>query len=168
MKRYDSGKVELPPIAGEAASGELIFYEVDRSGPSFEGRVFVNNVKAGVGTPMDAASGFVGLFTVFGHGGCVGDEGHCDVAQPTDDPFELRQPEGLPPLTKTVPLSREALKQLTGPTFTVTVVAVEPGEDGPVASETLGFDSWRLATYEEHGGEADPGGLAPSPAAGPG
>ena len=99
-------------------------------------------------SPREPAEGFVGVFTVFGHGGCVGDEGHCDVETNLGDPFELRLPRGLAPVTKAVELSAEAVKRLTGEQFTVTVVAVEPSEQGPRESDALEFEGWRLATYE--------------------
>jgi hypothetical protein len=51
-------------------------------------------------------------------------------------------------MTKTVPLSSEALQHLAGDDFTVTVVPAEPSEKGPKATDTLAFESWRVATYE--------------------
>ncbi len=138
----------MPPISPRADSGELIFYGVDRSGPSYEARVFLNNTRAGLDTPLELSHGFVGTFTIFGHGGCVGDEGHCDREAAHTDPFDLRLPQGLPPMTKTVPLSEEALQHLAGEDFTVTVVPAEPGESGPKATDAFSFESWRVATYE--------------------
>jgi hypothetical protein len=148
MKRYDSKPIPLPPISPQADAGDIIFYGVGREGASYEARVFLNNTKADVDTPRELSEGFVGVFTVFGHGGCVGDEGHCDRPEASADPFDLRLPQGLVPLTKTVMLSAEALKRLTGDDFTVTVVAVEPSDKGPAPSEALEFESWRLAAYE--------------------
>lgn len=148
MRRYDSGEVPLPPIAENADSGELIFYGVERRGASYEARVFVNNRQAALDTPRELADGYAGRFTVFGHGGCVGDSGHCDHAVEEDPAFELRLPQGLPGITKTVPLSAEAVRRLQGDTFTVTVIAAGPSDNGPVASDEMGIESWRLATYE--------------------
>ena len=63
--------------------------------------MFLNNTKADVDTPREINEGFVGIFTIFGHGGCVGDEGgHCEVQTSPGDPFDLRLPRGLPPVTK--------------------------------------------------------------------
>ena len=149
MKRYDSKKVPVPPTSPRAESGELIFYGVDRSGPSYEARVFINNTRADLDTPLELSRGFVGAFTIFGHGGCVGDEGHCDRHPEQTDPFDLRLPQGLPAMTKTVPLSAEALQHLAGAAdFTVTVVPVEPSEKGAKATDAFAFESWRVATYE--------------------
>jgi hypothetical protein len=148
MKRYDSKPTALPPVAERADGGAIIFYGVERSGPSFEAVVFINNTKAGVDTPRELIHGYVGVFTVFGHGGCVGEAGHCDSAHEAPGGFDLRLPQGLPTTTKTVALDKDALTRLRGEEFTVTVVPVEPSAGGPKASEELEFESWRLAIYE--------------------
>src|SRR4051812_43189338 len=46
---------------------------------SFEGRIFLNNPKADYTTPRNRENGYAGAFHIFGHGGCLGDPGHCDV-----------------------------------------------------------------------------------------
>ena len=56
---------------------DLEFHGVDHSKASFEGRLFINNPDAGPDTPTGDES-YVGSFWVFGHGGCAGDEGHCE------------------------------------------------------------------------------------------
>ena len=115
---------------GEAFSrADLIFYGVDHSGPSYEARVFLNNPeRASRDTPRDPAAGYAGSFTVFGHGGCFGDDGHCDVPS-GPDAFDLRPPHPLTPYTRTLILPREAVEALSGDSVTVTLVAVEPGRE---------------------------------------
>src|SRR5690348_16357380 len=54
---------------------DLIFEGVDHSGPSFEGRVFLNNPNATADTPATAENGYAGSFHIFGHGICLGDVG---------------------------------------------------------------------------------------------
>ena len=54
------------------------FYGIDVRGPSYEGRVYVNNRDADQNTPLDESSGYVGSYHIFGHDGCWGDEGHCE------------------------------------------------------------------------------------------
>jgi hypothetical protein len=149
MQRYQSKPERIPPVAAAAATGQIIFYGVDRSGPSFEGRVFVNAPDANLETPRTDLEGFAGVFTVFGHGGCVGGPGHCDPDITPDPDFELRQPQGLPPVIKTVNLPKSIIDRLrTVDSTTVTVVPVEPSDDGPAVSHALDFDSWRLTIYE--------------------
>jgi tyrosinase len=77
-------ELELPTGAArpEHARADLTFYGLDHSGPSYEVRVFFNHRDAGPDTPLTAQAGFAGRFAVFGHGGCFGDEGHCDLQPP--------------------------------------------------------------------------------------
>jgi tyrosinase len=100
---------EDDPIVSRA---DLVLFGVDHSGDSYEGRVFLNNPDADVDTPRDPAHGYAGSFTVFGHGGCYGEEGHCDPGQRTTDAFDRRPPHPLTPFTKTVVVS-EALRRVT-------------------------------------------------------
>ncbi len=149
MDRFTSRPLDLPgPAAREAFyRADLIFEGVDHSGPSYEARIFLNNPEAGPDTPRDADSGYAGSFTIFGHGGCVGEEGHCDPATRTTDAFDLRAPHPLEPITKTVQITR-ALRGTGGETMTVTVVPVVPHADGARTEDVLEFARIRLATYE--------------------
>ena len=150
MARYSTSKpLDLPPrdAGAEGRRADLIFYGVDHLGPSYTGRVFLGNEKAGVDTPLDPANGYAGHFTVFGHNGCAGDPGHCDVPDEAPDPFDHGLPHPLTPLTVTVEVS-EALQRVKGRKVSVTVVPVEPHPDGPRLSDALHFESVRLVTYE--------------------
>ena len=60
---------------------DLELYGIDHSGPSYEGRVFLNNPRADENTALDIKNGYAGSYNIFGHGGCLGDLGHCDVKQ---------------------------------------------------------------------------------------
>ena len=70
-----------PPAPRKAGSprADLVFSGVDHSQTSYEVRVFLNNPTADASTPRTAEHGYAGRFVVFGHGGCFGDEGHCEV-----------------------------------------------------------------------------------------
>jgi tyrosinase len=98
---------------------------------------------------MEQASGYAGSFCVFGHGGCFGDEGHCDVPTGPPDPFDRRSPHQLTPQTKVLRLPAPVVDRLTtaaeGETITVTVVAETPGDAG---NGVLAFDTIRLLTYQ--------------------
>jgi len=60
---------------------DIEFHGVDHSGVSYEGRVFLNNPRANAKTPKTLEYGYVGSYHIFGHGGCFGDIGHCDVVK---------------------------------------------------------------------------------------
>ena len=94
-------EIELPggDDRPELARADLTFYGLDHSGPSYQVRVFFNNPNAGPDTPLIAGEGFVGRFSVFAHGGCFGEEGHCEVRPPVS-PFDRRQPHPLVPIAR--------------------------------------------------------------------
>lgn len=159
MDRYDTDQpLPLSPtvLEGQFSAADLVFYDVDHSGPSFEALVFLNRPEADLQTPLDLDAGFAGSFVIFGHGGCFGDEGHCDVPTFYKDPFDDRPLHSLTPHTKLVDVS-EALKRIgKGPDHLhVTVLAMVPGEEGPQLSDSLFFSAMRLLTYDSPEADGD-------------
>lgn len=150
MDRYLSDPLPLSPgvIAGEFDAAQLIFYDVDHSGPSFRALAFLNAPEVGIETPEDRDRGFAGSFVIFGHGGCVGDEGHCDVPSEEKDTFDSRALHPLTPQTKTIDVSA-ALKRIhaDGDHLQVTVLALVPGAEAAELRDVLHFSSMRLVTY---------------------
>jgi hypothetical protein len=148
MQTFMSPAIENP-AGGEHTDfsrADLIFYGVDHSGPSFEARIYFNNPEANLGTARDDASHYAGSFTVFGHAGCAGDAGHCDVPSGPKDPFDRRPPHALIPQTKTV-IVTDALRKISDPQVTITVVPVRPGAGGAEVVDALKFDRYTLLTY---------------------
>lgn len=150
MNRFVSEPLEIPQRepGEEFSRADLVFYGIDHSGPSYEGLVFIDNPDAGVDTARDPSVGYVGSFSVFAHGGCYGDVGHCDV-KPRDDPFDVRPPHPLTPWTRTLILPEEAVRALEAKTITVTVVPVVAGAKGPEATDALTIDRVRLVAYAD-------------------
>ena len=155
MQRFVSPPLEVPVLdEGEAVGrADLVFYGVDHSGPSYEARVFVNRPDADEETPLDAQEGYVGSFTVFGHAGCYGDEGHCLPEQRFGDEFDQRPPHPLEPWTKTV-IGNDALKRAIQDSsvteVTVTVVPVAPALEGDEPpDDPMRFDEVRVLAYED-------------------
>jgi hypothetical protein len=149
MERYDSTRLPLSPAvrAGEFEAAQLIFYDVDHSGRSFEAAVFLNTSDVSANTPLDAAHGFAGSFVIFGHGGCVGDEGHCEVPGDEKDLFDSRPLHALTPQTKTVDISAALKQGSSSDALQVTVLAIVPGEQQPELADLLQFSAMRLVTY---------------------
>jgi hypothetical protein len=132
---------------GDYSRADLIFYGVDHSGSSYEGRVFLNNADADTETPREVKDGYAGSFMVFGHDGCIGDEGHCDTEDREVDEFDFRAPHALMPWTKVVEIT-EAFRHVEGEgEFIITVVPVVPGERGAQLTDALRFEHVRLALY---------------------
>lgn len=150
-------KVSRPSheTADEFSRADLEFRGVDHSGPSFEARVYLDNPAADTGTGRDPASGYAGSFHVFGHGGCFGELGHCDIPQGPRSPYDARFPHQLTPQYKTVIITnafRTIIAAAARKTLTVTVVPVV--RDNPVSlvgnvDDPLHFDSVSLITYED-------------------
>ena len=149
VSRYVSQPIRLSKAAaaGDYVRADLIFHGVDHSEASYEGRVYINAPRADAKSGRDHAS-YAGSYVVFGHGGCFGDVGHCDVPTGPRNPFDLRQAHQLTPTVKVV-IVTDALKRIVAKaggadSITVTVVCVAPSRD---SNEWLKLDEVRLLTY---------------------
>ena len=103
-------------------SAELDFYGIDHSSGSYEARVFLNNPAANQDTEPDSSNGYVGSIFIFGHGGCYGDVGHCEV-KGTRGPFDLRYEHPLTPGFRYIDIT-EKLKEISRTTDEVIVTVV--------------------------------------------
>jgi tyrosinase len=112
---------------------------------SFEVRVFLGGPPANVNTPKRNNPNYAGSLYTFGHGGCTGDPGHCDVPVVPEGAtyFTVLRPEHpLTPrrmtldVTKTV---RKAKSSATGPKLQVHIVLIDPkGKELP--SDALDYE----------------------------
>jgi tyrosinase len=154
MRALITDLIELPALEGETISrADLVFYDVDHSGPSFVAHVFIENPDAGPDTPQDLEHGHAGMFTVFGHNGCYGDEGHCLPDQRFTDEFDLRLPHPLAGWTRTV-IATDAIQRavddasLTAVRLTIVPVIANDDVVSPAPAE-LEFSEVRLLVYED-------------------
>ena len=128
-------KSTFPPISVTDIRGakhaELVFAGVEQAGPSFEGRVFVNNPDAGADTEPTAENGHVGSFYVYGYGEPVPP----DVAE-----ARARGEKGvIAPIEKRLDADPELLAAAAGDSgeLTVTVVAIPADAGTPVPERPL-------------------------------
>ncbi len=134
--------------SGDFTRADLVFYGVEHRGRSYEARIYLDSPEADVDTPLSLENGFAGSFVIFGHGGCFGDEGHCELPEKARDPFDSRPPHGLTPQTKLVDVT-EAVKAFAGAELTITVVPVVRGEERLFErADVLFFTELRLLTYQ--------------------
>ena len=144
-----SKKVPIADIAPHFSRADLEFIGVDHSGATYEGRVFINNLKASASTEATVTNGYAGSFYVFGHGGCFGDVGHCDINRP-DDPFDPRPSHPLKPLRKVV-IATDAIKlameQRQDITLTIVPIIMSWTEKCEL-EDVLNFDHFNLITYD--------------------
>ncbi len=118
------------PVAVEFATPEHRFVRADieisgifHGEASYEGRIFLNNPKADTKTPKDLAHGYAGSFHIFGHGGCLGDVGHCEVSEDNRESYDFRSPHPLTPAKKRVTVTT-ALREIAKRSKAVTVTVV--------------------------------------------
>jgi hypothetical protein len=144
--------VDLPLAdPGPFTRADVVVTGIDHSGVSYEVRLYLNNPAASFTTPRAHDEGYAGRYTVFGHGGCYGDDGHCAVPEPSTDPTDIRPDHQLRPYDTFVTVT-DALRRVlaTGPLTTVTLVPVSlnprRSDRGP-APELLLFDDISLQTY---------------------
>jgi hypothetical protein len=144
VEKFTTDPIELPPRDRPFERADLIFYGLDHSGPSYEARVFVD--QRGVG--KDAAvthRAYAGEFFIFGHGGCFGEVGHCDLPSGAD-PFDLRPSHQLEPATRIVTVT-ETIRDLLERNVDAAKVTVVARSEGKASNDVLAFDTVRLATY---------------------
>ncbi len=158
-ERWTSEPLDLPPRepTGAYPRVDLVFHAVDHSGPSYEARIFIDNPDADESTALAAEQRYAASFWVFGHDGCFGDLGHCDVPGGDRDIFDRRAPHPLTPQKKTItvsetlaPLADAAAGQEAETSITVTVVAIPeptPGAGRRESKGVLAFRELSLVTY---------------------
>jgi hypothetical protein len=133
---------------------DLVFKEVQHSGMSYEVRAFLNNPEADETTPRNLESeGYGGRFVVFGHGGCYGDIGHCDIPTERRGPYDLRLPHPLTPQTNIITVTRaleHVLHQGAGELTSVTLVPISKDpirENRGLTKDLFKFSEVELLTY---------------------
>jgi tyrosinase len=124
-EKYESEPLYVGALDTNVYRADIEFYEVDHAGASYEGRVYLNNPDANADTGYDDPS-YAGSYHVFGHGGCLGDPGHCEVK-----PRRPYDPRPAHPLSKARKVVRatEAVKEAIerdGATTVTVVPIVEP------------------------------------------
>lgn len=148
--RYTSETLTVGALDPNASRADIEFHNVDHAGPSYEGRVYLNNPDADESTGHDDPS-YAGSYHIFGHGGCLGDQGHCEVT-----PRRRYDPRASHPLTpaKKVVIATEAIKHAIeqGDEVTVTVVPIiEPlpyeNVDSKLTEDPLEIGYVRIVTY---------------------
>lgn len=100
MDRFVSPQPLEVPAAGDLDSmtrADLVFYDVEHAGASYEARVFIDRPDADADTPCAFSHGYAGSYTVFGHAGCFGEAGRCEPEARYTDEFDRRGPRGLAP-----------------------------------------------------------------------
>ena len=128
---------------------DLVFMGVDHSALSYEVRIYLNNKAADGETARTANTGYAGRFTVFGHGNCFGEDGHCDVPVPLPGaPLTTQHPlirqRMMVPITKSLKRVCQGGGQLKSVTLVPILKAPKRDQQGEAP---FAFDSVSLRTY---------------------
>jgi hypothetical protein len=127
---------------------DLEIHGIDHSQSSYEGRVFFDNPGANADTPRTLEHGYAGSFYIFGHGGCFGDVGHCEIHAKRDS-FDFRDPHPLLPTKARIAVTT-ALRQMarSKQEITITVVPiVSAANDLCDTKDVFRFKRMRFLTY---------------------
>jgi hypothetical protein len=147
---YQSAKkIPVAKLPAKFSRADIEFIGVDHSGASYEARVFLNNPRADINTEKTEANGYAGSYNIFGHGGCFGDLGHCDIQGPRDV-FDPRPSHPLQPIRKVI-IATDAINKARqkGKEITVTVVPVVRAWNEKSSHENvLKFDHINIVTYD--------------------
>jgi hypothetical protein len=115
-----SQPIDTTTLGREFTRADIEFEGLDHSSASYEGRVFLNKPDADARTPLNDPA-YAGSYFIFGHGGCLGDVGHCDVMPRR--PFDPRPAHALTPTRKVVIATNPLRRALsTGAELRITVV----------------------------------------------
>jgi hypothetical protein len=84
LKRYHSEPISLDiGKSSDFYRADIEFHGIGHGTESYTGYVFLNNGDADLRTPKTLEENYVGCYHIFGHGGCFGDIGHCDIIDKT-------------------------------------------------------------------------------------
>lgn len=144
VRRFTSPPIELPAAEHHFERADLIFYEIDHSGHSFEAQVFLD--AGGVGPKADESHrAYVGSFFILGHGGCFGDVGHCDIPSQRD-PFDLRPAHQLEPAVRVLTVT-DAVTALLKRGVEAAKVSLVARTEVRHPQDVLTFETVRLVSY---------------------
>jgi hypothetical protein len=149
MQRWTSKPMPLPidPVA-PFARVDLEFEGVEHDGRSFVALVYLNNRRVSEKTGRDESKGFVAGFTVFAHGDCWGDAGHCEAEREPASPFDRRAEPRLAPQNITLDITDAVERLGDADEIEVTVLAMDTAGTASRTQDVLRFSELTLVTYE--------------------
>lgn len=150
MQRWSSEPLPFTLTQPELARVMLEFEGVDHDGPSFTVLTYLNNEDVPDDAGRSEAENFAAAFTVFAHGECWGDIGHCEPRRDPVSAFDQRPEHPLTPANFTLDIT-DAVKRLLANdknTQTLIVTALVTGESTKNQQQLLRFDALSLVVFE--------------------
>jgi hypothetical protein len=142
-----STPIPIASLDTDFTRADVEFHGLDHAGATYEGRVFLNRPDANEQTPRNVPE-YAGSYFIFGHGGCLGDPGHCDAKQ-----RRFYDPRSVHPLTPTlkVVFATEALRRVKdgAEQIAVTVVPIllSTNKTVGVPDDLVSYEQVRIVTY---------------------
>jgi tyrosinase len=143
---------DLSKVPDDFEHAALTFVRRTYPRQSFEVRVFFNEPAASASTPKRNNPKYAGSLYTFGHGGCTGDPGHCDVPVVPEGAtyFAWLRPEHpLTPRRLTLDVTkavRKAKSSATNTKLEVHIVLVDPKGAG-LPSDALDYEMLTFDAY---------------------
>jgi hypothetical protein len=149
MERWTSDPLEFAFAEPEFSRLSLEFEGVEHDGPSFTVLTYLNNDDVPDDAGRDETQGFAAAFTVFAHGDCWGEVGHCEPKREPVSAFDLRPEHPLTPANFSLDIT-DAVKRLIASEgvreLTVTALVTSAAEPGK--HKLLRFDALTLVVFE--------------------
>ncbi|HEX5853927.1 MAG TPA: hypothetical protein VFY36_12650 [Solirubrobacteraceae bacterium] len=149
MDRYTTPALDVPTASDvyEHDRVDLELQGVEHSAGSYRVRVFLNSPEADASTPTGGNPNYAGSFYIFGHGPCLGDEGHCDIRTGPIHAYDLRPPHPLTPQYHRLPITGALRQVADGASFTATLVVVANRGGQYEAADLLAFRRLSVVAY---------------------
>jgi len=130
--RFVSKAIEIPaPARRSFRQAEVRLHRVPQLIRSCFVRVFLNNPNANASTPLDDPS-YAGYLAIFGHGGCIGGPGHCDLPPSRARQHDIRPRNHNTPRNHRVIVTKAAkaaLKKSSSLQITLVVIGADYREE---------------------------------------
>lgn len=130
--RFVSKPIEIPaPARKSFRQAEVRLHRVPQLPRSCFIRVFLNNPDANASTPLDDPS-YAGYLAIFGHGGCIGGPGHCDLPPSRARQYDIRPRSHNTPRNHRVIVTKAAklaLKKSSSLQITLVVIGADYREE---------------------------------------
>ena len=149
MQRWTSEPLTFELAQGDVSRVMLEFEGIEHDGPSFTVLTYLNNRDVPDDAGRDEAENFAGAFTVFAHGDCWGDVGHCEPTREPVSGFDLRPEHPLTPANFSLDIT-DAVKRLvtTERAEALTVTALVTTARDERQAEPLRFEALSLLVFE--------------------
>lgn len=138
-------KFSIDSFPEQFRQARLELHNLHKTAESYEIRVFTNSPNCDVETERTGNANYAGSLFLFGHGGCWGAPGHCDLPKTPRDKFDHRSEHHLTPYNTFIDVTGGVRAALAGgePAITLHFVVVD-AEGKQVKPSVIEYDGIAL------------------------